>query len=479
MRPLRALVIATAFLALMACGSRLDPDTVAQVSDGTGAGVDAGGVVPADGSLPVATGGGDTVTGSTGATGSTGGSAGDGSSAGGTTGEGDNAADGGVERASCDGFENQTGITDDTITVANASDLSGPVPGLFESAQLAVRAYVAYFNSTSDICGRKLDLLALDSKTDAGADQAAYTQACDQAFAVVGSQSVMDSGGARTAEGCGIPDLRSGTLTTDRAACDVCYGAQTFQVGVQSTAFLGHIRKVEKAATERAAFLYLDVGGAAQVAKTYAETAEEIGYGVEIFTGIDTAEFNYAPYVQQLKDKGITYVMFVGANQHAVRFAEAMKQQRYEPEVFNVTQTQYNQTYVESGGDAVDGTWIPVAHSLFTDTSNKELQLYLAWLQQVKPGSEPTTFGLFAWSAARLFVEKAAALGGKLTRSALLAAVRAEHRWTAHGLHSLMDVGAKTTYKCTSLVRLEDGVWRKVTPGDYICGDLVRTSVAE
>ncbi|GAB6985576.1 ABC transporter substrate-binding protein [Nocardioides pyridinolyticus] len=479
MRPLRALVIATTVLALTACGSQLDPDTVAQVSGGTGTGVDAGGVVPADGSVPGATGGGETTAGSTGSSGSTGGSAGGGGTTGGTTGEGDNAADGGVKRASCDGFENQTGITDKTITIANASDLSGPVPGLFESAQLGVRAYVAYFNSTSDLCGRKLDLLALDSKTDAGADQAAYTQACDQAFAAVGSQSVMDSGGVGAAEGCGIPDLRSGTLTTDRAACDVCHSAQTLEVGVQSTSFLGHIRKVEKAATEKAAFLYLDAGGSGQVAKTYAETAEEIGYGVEIFTGIDTAEFNYAPYVQQLKDKGITYVMFVGANQHAVRFAEAMKQQRYEPKVFNVSQTQYNQTYVETGGDAVEGTWIPVPHPLFTDTSNKELQLYLAWLQQVKPGSDPTTFGLFAWSAARLFVEKAAALGGKLTRAALLDAVRAEHRWTANGLHAVMDVGAKTTYECTSLVRLVNGVWRKVTPGDYICGNLVRTSVAD
>ena len=34
-------------------------------------------------------------------------------------------------------------------------------PGLFESSQDAVKAYVAYFNSTSDICGRKLKLVHL------------------------------------------------------------------------------------------------------------------------------------------------------------------------------------------------------------------------------------------------------------------------------------------------------------------------------
>jgi ABC-type branched-subunit amino acid transport system substrate-binding protein len=465
-------------LALAACGSQLDPATVAQVNGTVAQDAGAGGVVPGSADVPGATGSdsGSGVTGGTGATGDVGGTSGTGGS--GTEGTGSNAADGGLKKASCDGFKNQTGVTDDEITIANASDISGPVPGLFESAQLGVRAYVAYFNATSDICGRKLKLLALDSKTDAGGDQTAYAQACDEAFAAVGSQSVMDSGGAQTAEDCGIPDLRSSVLTTDRSACSTCFGVQTAEVGVLTTAFLGYLRKIDKAATDKAAFLYLDAGGSAELAKTYAEAAESIGYGVEMVTGIDATEFNYAPYVQQLKDKGITYVNFVGATQHAVRFADAMKQQHYVPKLFNVTQTQYSDTYVETGGDAVEGTYLPLPHPLFTDKSNTELQLYQAWLQQVKPGVEPSTFGVFGWSAARLFVEKALKLGGKLSRDTLLDAVRAEHSWDANGMHSTMDVGAKTTYKCTSLVQLVDGVWRKVTPGDYICGDLVRTSVA-
>ena len=42
------------------------------------------------------------------------------------------------------------------------------------------------------------------------------------------------------------------------------------------------------------------------------------------------------------------------------------------------------------------------------------MALYLSWLHQVSPGAVPNFFGLFAWSAARLFVEQAVALGGKL-----------------------------------------------------------------
>ncbi len=45
----------------------------------------------------------------------------------------ENAPAGDEEAGSCDGFENSTGITDDKIVIGNASDVSGPVPGLFES----------------------------------------------------------------------------------------------------------------------------------------------------------------------------------------------------------------------------------------------------------------------------------------------------------------------------------------------------------
>jgi ABC-type branched-subunit amino acid transport system substrate-binding protein len=109
----------------------------------------------------------------------------------------------------CTGFHNQPGISDSTITIANVADVSGPVPGIFTSAQQAVKAYAAYFNATSSLCGRKLKVLSLDSRTDAAGDQVAYAKACEDAFAAVGSMSAFDAGGAATAQGCGLPDLRS------------------------------------------------------------------------------------------------------------------------------------------------------------------------------------------------------------------------------------------------------------------------------
>lgn len=212
-----ALIVGAALisLALAACGSQLDPDTIARANGTTngvqgapGTGSDSG--LQADGTIP------DDSAGDPGSVGDPGGSsAGDpGGTTAGDPSTGGNAPGGGARAGSCDGFDNnQTGISSDKISIANVSDISGPVPGIFESAQQATRAYAEYFNSSSDICGHKLDVQLLDSRADAGADQQAYAKACDDAFAAVGSMSAFDSGGAATAADCGIPDLRSTSVT--------------------------------------------------------------------------------------------------------------------------------------------------------------------------------------------------------------------------------------------------------------------------
>ena len=464
-------VCALVALTLAACGSQLDPDTVAQVN---GAAVGANGEVVAgdgttatgpDGSVPGATGGdtGTTTTGG-GTTTSTGGSGG------GTEGTGDNAATGSTKAGSCQGFKNQTGITDKTIVIGNSSDISGPVPGLFEASQDAVKAYVAYFNATSDICGRKLELKAYDSRTDAAADQQNYTKACDETFAVVGSMSAFDSGGASVTQQCGLPDIRAAAVTADRQACTTCFGAQSTQADEFQNAVPDFVKKNHPDAAAHAAMLYINAGAAAENAKTQVAAMENRGMNFEYVQGIDISEFNYSPYVQQMKDKGIKYVQMIASTAQFVRLAQAMQQQGFKPEVFMLDPTAYTTDFVKSGGDAVEGTTLFINFTPFEEAaSNKELQLYLSWLQQVKPGAEPSFFGLFSWSAARLFVERAAALGGKLTRASLIEDLRKVDNWTANGMHSPQHVGSRHTGDCWRFIQLQHGRWVPVGGTKYTC----------
>ncbi|MDP3893175.1 ABC transporter substrate-binding protein [Nocardioides sp.] len=481
------LIATTLALTLAACGSRIDPNTVASVNGQPVAG--SGAAAPgadglADGTLPDDTladdgaldpGAPGDVGGADPGAGAGAGDSGDAASGGGggqgSGGSGGGApAAGGGKAASCDGFKNGPGITDDKITIANVSDISGPVPGLFESTQDAVRAYIAFFNSTSDICGRKLALETYDSRTDAGADQQGYVAACSKAFAAVGSMSAFDSGGAATAQNCGLPDLRSAMVTKVRGDCTTCYSAQGVNARQFENAVPDFILKNYGDAGKNAALLYLNAGAAAENAKTQRDAMTKRGMVFKYFQPIDVAEFNYAPYVQQLKDKGIKYVQFIGAYAQAVRLAQAMAQQSFKPTVYMLDPAAYDKKYVTTGGSAVEGTVLFMNFVPFEEAStNKEMQTYLQWLRQVKPGADPDFFGVFAWSAARLFVERSLALGGQLNRQTLLAEFKKVNNWTANGLHSKQPVGAKTMSECWRFLRLKGGKWVPEGSRQYSC----------
>jgi ABC-type branched-subunit amino acid transport system substrate-binding protein len=470
-----------AALTLTACGSQLAPDEVARAggTSGQGGPLTAG----ADGGAAPQTGAGGGSTGATagaagagsggssssgGGPGNAGGSGGDGE-----LGTGDNAADGGTKAASCDGFKNQTGITDDKIVIANASDISGPVPGIFESAQQATRAYAAYFNSTGDICGRKLEVTMLDTRADAGADQQAYTRACAEAFAAVGSMSAFDSGGAGAAEGCGLPDLRSTSVNPERTQCSTCFSTQSVNVGLVPSVIPNYFLSQHKKATAHVGLLYINAGAAPPNATKFRDAWTKAGWNIDVFAGIDVAEFNFAPYVQQMKDADVELVVYVGPYQNTVKLQQAMDQQGFDPEVFLQDATIYDENYVEQAGSLGDGTYVYSSTALFDDVKNKEMALYRSWLDQVSPGAVPNYYGLYAWSAARLFVQESLRLGGKLDRAALVRAISGVKDWTSNGLHVPQQVGARTTYNCAAIIQLNGGTWSRVSGNGYTCGPLI------
>jgi ABC-type branched-subunit amino acid transport system substrate-binding protein len=474
-RPVVSVATAALCLALTACGSRLEPETVAQVNgtsvdDGPGTGDGSAGDL---GSAPAGAGGDTGAAGSESAAGGSGGSSGSGASGASAQGTGANAAAGASKAGSCDGFKNQVGITDKTITLANVSDISGPVPGIFESAQQATRAYVAYFNASNDLCGRKLDVQLLDSRADAGAAQQAYTKACDEAFAAVGSMSAFDSGGAAAAQSCGLPDIRSTTTTPERLRCATCFAAQSVNPDQVGGAMPRYFLSKYKNATQHAAVLYINAGAASVNAARFRTAWGRAGWKIDYFQGIDVSEFNYAPYVQQMKDKGIKLVNYTGPYQNTVKLLDAMKQQGFKPEVYIQDSTIYDERFVKEAGGNADGVFAYSSTKLFDDFSVKEMQLYRAWLDQVKPGAVPNYYGLYAWSAARLFVEQATALGGKLSRASLVAALSKVKGWTGNGVHVPQQVGAKTTGNCASIIRYTGGKWRQVSPGNFMCGPLL------
>jgi ABC-type branched-subunit amino acid transport system substrate-binding protein len=472
-----ACLVAVALLVPTACGgSELSPKEVLaanQAIQGQAAGAvgDSAGTTGSTGETGTAVDAPDAATTGGAASSSGGGAATSSGSTGTSAGGGGAAAGAGVKTASCDGFKNQPGMTDTTITIGNSSDISGPVPGLFTAAQQATRAYVNYFNATNPkgICGRKLQLVTYDSRTDAGADQQGYQKICETSFAAVGSMSAFDSGGAATDEKCGLPDIRAAVVTGARQDCILCFGTQSTGKGEYQNQVYDYWIKSEKAATQKAAFLYLNAGAAAENAKTQIAVGAKRGMNWVYTAPIDVAEFNYGPYVQQMKSKGVQFVQFLGAYQQSARLAQAMQSAGFKPQVMMYDPSVYEPGFLKQGGSAVEGVKFFVNFTPLNE-SQPELNLYKKWLGQVAPGAQPTFFGLFAWSAAKLFVEKSLALGGKLTRASLVSAIRSTNGWTGGGAHSPMSVGSKHPPVCVRWMTVKNGNFVPYGSTKYTCG---------
>ncbi|WP_370249077.1 ABC transporter substrate-binding protein [Nocardioides sp.] len=475
--------MATLALALAACGSRLDPEAVRAANGSTQVtAVDSSGNPVTTG--PVTDGGTDPAApvdpgtpADPGAPTDPGAPADPGE----TTGTDTGGDDGGPtappvdpdEAGSCDGFKNGPGITDDTITIGNSSDISGPVPGLFETAQDGIKAFVAYFNASvpDGICGRKLSLKTYDSATDASADQRNYAAACNEVFAMIGSQSAFDLGGAKTAQDCGLPDIRAGAVTFERNACTTCFSTVANNTNTFENAVPDFIkRKYGSDAAANVAYLYTNAGAAAQNALAQKAAMEKRGLKFTYVQGIDVSEFNYAPYVQAMKDRGVQTVFFTTSYQYSVKMRQAMQQQNFTPKLYIRDPTDYNPDFVATGGSAVEGTVVYMNFVPFEEANkNAETGLYTSWLQQAKPGADPLFFGVFAWSAGRLFVDLANKLGGKLSRETLIAELRKVKDWTANDLHSPQPVGSKQTGECWRFVQLQGGKWVPIDGTKYSC----------
>ena len=414
---------------------------------------------------------------------STGGTTG-GSSGGGTGGTTGGKTGGGPGSDTCTGTASGStapGVTATTIDIGNASDLSGPIGGLFNSARDATAAYVTYYNAThpNGICGRKLKLDAYDSQTSDSGDNQQAIAACQADFALVGSVSAFDSGGAAQAAQCGIPDLRAVSTTRARQTCAVCFGTDSQQLPLVPQVQPDFWNKQFPGAGSKAAFVYVDTGTTAQQAKSWETAYAKDGFTWVVNQPIGVSESNYTPYVVKMQQAGVQYVQFLGAFQEAATLAQAMQQQGFTPKVFVLDPTGYDPNYVQQAGAAANNTYVFSNAGMFEEQgSNPEMQLYTKWLKQVAPSSAPTYFGMFAWSSAELFVKLANQIGPNLTRQAMVSAIQGVHDYTGNGMFAAQDVGGKKTSPCALFMQLSGTTWKRVSPASgWTCGNLIDSGV--
>lgn len=380
----------------------------------------------------------------------------------------------GVKAASCAGLRNGNGITGSTITIATIADVSGAVPNGFKSAFDAMNAYVAYFNSTSTICGRKLKLETIDSGLTANGSNSASKAACSSAFATVGSFSAFDGGGADVTAACGQPDLRASAVERARQQARTTFMAMpmnTDHIALQP--WIWAKQKFGAAAVKDAAFVYLNAGASKALVQNYMKaTASRLGYDWKKVIVVDIAGVpNWNGYANQLKAAGIKFVA-VDLADFTPKLAAAFRQADFDP-IFYSDAGVYGQKYLSgSDGAAMSGAYVWTQTAMIEEAGRvPEMALYQQWLQRTG-GDAPSYSGAEAWAAGVLFTQLAAQLGGKLTRASMVQAASKVRGFTGDGIISRTDPGARTSAPCFTIMQVKGGRFTRYSPFPYTCGPL-------
>ena len=360
------------------------------------------------------------------------------------------------------------GVTDQQITIGSISTLSGAVPGLGASALAAVRAYVAYRNSTGGVCGRKLALKTADDGMDNGRYRAALDGMSGQVLGLAGGVGGGDAGGADVAEGKKIPVVNTPISTVFQDVSTVFDLNPPF---ANVNAPIAKYKYLLSQGVKKAALVYIAADQTRDEVKNK-QKPQMVASGIEVVLDkevpLSTLSFDSA--AREVANSGADYLLFVSDAGQSASMAKSMRGTGHELK-FEEYLTAYGTNFVELAGSAADGTsaWI---RSLPNEepNSNPEQTQFQRWMRQIAPESKPDSFAADSWASAKAFVDALDALPGPISRETLINQLRSVAVYDAGGFTAPIELGAKRNKGCFIGMRVVGGKWQRFAPAKgFLC----------
>jgi len=358
------------------------------------------------------------------------------------------------------------GVTANSITVGNVSDLGGPVPGLFQGGPYGTQAYFDYINSLGGIYGRKLKLDSADDQLQCNQNEAGYQNLVGQVFAFVGSWSLDDNCGAQIlAQHPTVPAVQQ-ALSIQFTALPNAYSISPYNAGAP-TGYFEYFKQKFPDAIGSVGTLVGNQPAAVQSWNYYKATAESIGYKVIYEDDFPPAQSNFTADVIRMRSQGVKMVFIIAVNApDLAAFSQEAAQQGWKPEVF-VAPIGYFGAYIsESGGaQSVEGQYVPVVQAQFLGedaTAIPEIGLFDHWIKQDFPSFPVDQFASTSWAQAALFVQALDMAGPHVTRDGVLKALAQIHSFNDFGVMAPTDVASKQSSHCYNVLQIHDGKYVKV-----------------
>ena len=460
-----------ALLLVAACGSRATQVQIEEaLAGGGGGGGGAGGgrTTGATGTAAGASGGGAGGATGTAAAGATGGDSG-------TSGEG-NTDPNVVLFVGDNGGATDVGVTADSITVANISILTGPVPGLFAGAPKGVQAYFAYQNSQGGVFGRQLRVEAQDDQFDCGINKALAEEDVNKFFTFVGSFSLFDGCSGEVLQARPeIPDIHV-PLSPLAQALPNNFAPQPVKSGA-STGPFQYIKDKHPNAITKVGSLIGNVDTAKTAWENTKFVMQSLGYEVVYERIFQPTETDFTADIVQMNAKGVQLLTLSSADVKTMARVEAKAaQQGWKPEVTLLGAAGYDNTLFKLAGSnaAVEGAYLylPTAMYLGEDRADiPSVDLFLTWMQQVDPSANIDLFTVYGWVSAELFVQALKAAGPQATRAGLMAALQQIDQFDGSAMLAPAGPASKTPAICYIMVQVHDGKFARVDSpaGQFRC----------
>jgi ABC-type branched-subunit amino acid transport system substrate-binding protein len=378
------------------------------------------------------------------------------------------------------GGATDVGVTATSITVGNVSDLSGPVPGLFQGAVNGTEAYLAYVNSQGGIDGRQIKLQAADGQTDCTANQSAHASEIDDVFAFVGSFSLYDDCGTQVvAAHPDVPDVSFALGERTQKNTVNQFSPQYLPTGGATGPFC-YLAKKYPDAVKAVGSLYANIPSAVASQKAIEKAAAQCGWKWLDSIPVGATDTTFNAQINRMRSDGVKIVFEVATTLPSM--AEMKKEadaQTWKP--LWVAPVAYGSSFFELMGSsaAAEGVIGYNLYSLFLGQDEAaripEVALFQQWMKRVHPEAPIDLFSMYGWGSAKLFAAQAKAAGPRLTRKSFLAAIRGVHNYDADKLFAPSDIGGHQPGHCYVLWQAHNGAFSRLDSPGYRCdGRFVR-----
>jgi branched-chain amino acid transport system substrate-binding protein len=357
------------------------------------------------------------------------------------------------------------GITAKTVTVGSISDISSPVPGLFEGAKVGTEAYFAYINSKGGVNGRKLILKGEDSAFSTGTVTSEVQTIAKTEFAIVGGFSLLDGDEKATIDANKLPFV-SQALTPSLFEDPNVYSAVPM---VNNGDISGPFKwlKAKYPSSVKALGLIGDDATSSVVAveHSYRNLTQSLGYQWLYSRDASYTETTFLPDIIKMKNAGVKLVFEPTVTGNLVStIAQEMKQENLNALLVSGTNA-YEQDFTP--GAEGNGTLITGVYALYRGEDAKAVPAVATfdkWAKKVDPSTQLDIYTLDAWINAQLFVQALQAAGKNPTRGSLDAQLDKIKSFDASGLISPQDPAQKIPGQCWLVAQYDNGKWHRIKP---------------